>query len=60
MGAMPTGPVLAVAEGSRAIREWKPHLLILIMDIDLEGGAATVIQLIDEVRMSPSPKSAHE
>jgi two-component system KDP operon response regulator KdpE len=38
--------VLTVAEGSRAINEWKPQLLIV--DIDLEAGAA--IQLIDEAR----------
>jgi two-component system, OmpR family, KDP operon response regulator KdpE len=35
-----------VAEGRGAIEEWKPHLLVL--EIDLEGGRA--IQLIDEAR----------
>jgi len=36
--------VVTVVEGNRAITEWKPHLLIV--DIDLESGAG--IRLIDE------------
>jgi two-component system KDP operon response regulator KdpE len=38
--------VATVAEGKSVIEEWKPHLLLV--DIDVEGGRA--IQLIDEAR----------
>jgi two-component system KDP operon response regulator KdpE len=41
----------SVAAAKAAIAEWKPHLLLL--DIDLEAGAG--IQLIDEARASAAP-----
>ena len=42
--------VRTVLEGSRAITEWTPHLLVV--DIDLEAGAA--IQLIDQAHAGSS------
>ena len=42
--------VATVAEGKAAIEEWKPHLLLV--DIDVEAGRA--IQLIDDARVGPT------
>lgn len=41
----------AVTSAQAAIAEWKPHLILL--DIDLEGGAG--IQLIDDARAAGTP-----
>ena len=48
-GAYERRSAATVAESKVALATWKPHLLIL--DIDLQGGAG--IQLIDEARAAP-------